>query len=397
MTTISKLAEIDPVFREVVSKLYPEIDPRELWDIAKLNDGSEAHVPGNNKLSTGKKVAIGSGIVLGLGADLVGAKATIPDAVKATRTIVPDMKNAAGFKNKLKVLKPIGEGSLTGINTATGVATGALLLKPKKNISKAEFLELVEPILKARRDGVIDTPKALDLIEEVEKGLLFDWKEASRAVKNPHSVAAMKLAPEYQAKKSEEIREQTNAAIHRGRVIYGTGAVVGTMTLGVKAGKKAEAKQAVAPVQPVKKSIDYGFEGEISKVDEEKRQVFGWASLTTVDGQPVVDLQNDYISIEEIEKAAYDYVMNSRKGGDMHSRIGDDPLHVSDMIESVIITPDKLRKMGVPDEAISKVNTGWWVGYQVNDEQIWEKVKKNERTGFSIHGTGIRKDTEIDA
>jgi len=34
-TIISKLAEVDPVFREVMSSLYPDVDARELWDLSK--------------------------------------------------------------------------------------------------------------------------------------------------------------------------------------------------------------------------------------------------------------------------------------------------------------------------------------------------------------------------
>jgi hypothetical protein len=138
----------------------------------------------------------------------------------------------------------------------------------------------------------------------------------------------------------------------------------------------------------VKKSVelDIKWEGEISKLNEDKQQVFGWASIVEVNGQPVVDLQGDYISIDEVEKAGYDYVVKSRKGGDMHLRDGDHPVHKSDMIESFIVTPEKKAAMGLPES----VPTGWWVGYQVNDADTWALVKNGKRTGFSIHGRGIR-------
>lgn len=128
------------------------------------------------------------------------------------------------------------------------------------------------------------------------------------------------------------------------------------------------------------------WKGEISKRDDDKRQVFGWASVVEVGGQPVVDHQDDLIPVEVIEKAAYEYVKKSRKGGDMHRRMGDAPLHVSDMIESFLVTPEKKAAMGLPDD----VPTGWWVGFQVNDEETWQMVKRGERTEFSIHGTGRR-------
>jgi hypothetical protein len=132
---------------------------------------------------------------------------------------------------------------------------------------------------------------------------------------------------------------------------------------------------------------DVVWEGEISKVDTDKRQVFGWASIVEMNGEPVVDLQGDYISIDEVEKSAYEYVHKSRKGGDMHLR--DDfgePKVGSHMIESMVVTPEKKKALGLPEE----MPTGWWVGYQVNDDDLWAKVKSGERTGFSIHGRGVR-------
>lgn len=153
--------------------------------------------------------------------------------------------------------------------------------------------------------------------------------------------------------------------------------------------------------QKVKKDHDVTWSGEISKVDTEKRQVFGWASVTHVDGEPVIDRQGDYIPLDELEDAAYTYVIDSRKGGDMHRRVGkaasgaDAPVHVSDMIESFVVTPEKLKAMGLPADA---VNPGWWVGYKVNDDEQWQLVKDGKRLGFSVHGAGrrVKRDTDAD-
>lgn len=139
---------------------------------------------------------------------------------------------------------------------------------------------------------------------------------------------------------------------------------------------------------PIEKSADVIWEGEFSKVDTDKRQVFGWASIVELNGEPVVDMQGDYIEIDEVEKAAYDYVVKSRKGGNQHQREGDQPLHVSDMIESFVVTPEKIEKMGLPTETPK----GWWCGYQINDDETWKAVKEGKLTSFSIHGRGSRKD-----
>ena len=47
------------------------------------------------------------------------------------------------------------------------------------------------------------------------------------------------------------------------------------------------------------------FAFTIAKLDEDKRQVFGWASVVTKNGQPVVDRQGDVIPVETLEEAAY--------------------------------------------------------------------------------------------
>lgn len=129
------------------------------------------------------------------------------------------------------------------------------------------------------------------------------------------------------------------------------------------------------------------WEVEFTKVDADKHEVFGWASIVEIGGVPVVDRQGDWISPEEIEKAAYAYVEANRKGGHQHKRDGDEPFHASNMIESFVITPEKISKMGLPEDT----PCGWWVGYKVHDEDTWEKVKKGDVTGFSIHGRGKRQ------
>lgn len=173
---------------------------------------------------------------------------------------------------------------------------------------------------------------------------------------------------------------------------------------GYYAGQKRTLKRINNPKPPVslrtkaKEMVsknDLTWTGEISKINEEKRQVFGWCSLSKVDGEPVIDRQNDYIPIEETEAAAYTYVLESRKGGDMHKRKAktgvskgwDEPLHTADMIESFVVTPEKLVQMGLAPDALP---LGWWVGFKINDDEQWEMVKRGERTGFSVHGSGRR-------
>jgi hypothetical protein len=402
-TTISKLAEVDPVFRQVISKLYPAVDPRELWDLSKAGpDQADVHVKGD-----GKKKALAAGLLFGTAAEGTATYRAAQHAFKSTPHR-PSPLPKGSFKRLRAAHGGKAEFGLQAANMAIGLgAARELVKKPKRETipkrysgdEKAEFMELCAPIIKARREKVISTEKALEMIEEIEKGMIFNSSGGVHGMKNLNQ--ALKYQREVTNPAiSEQFRHGVNRDIHTGRKAVGAVVATTAATTGIRAGKKKEAKKLAAGAFIGKSEdealSDYEFVGDISKMDEDKRQVFGWCSLTTVDGKPVVDLQNDYISIEEIEKSAYDYVRSSRKGGDMHARVGADPVHTSDMIESVIVTPEKLRKMGVPEESISKVHTGWWVGFQVNDDAQWQKVKSGERAGFSIHGKGARVEKMLD-
>lgn len=124
---------------------------------------------------------------------------------------------------------------------------------------------------------------------------------------------------------------------------------------------------------------------KIVKIDEDKRLVFGWASIIKDEGGRVLlDRQDDFIDSEdELEKAAYDFVLHSRDGGEMHVRRG-----VSKMVESVVMTPEKQQALGI---APGTVPVGWWVGFRVDDNRVWDEVKKGGYSGFSVHGTGQRQ------
>ena len=71
-------------------------------------------------------------------------------------------------------------------------------------------------------------------------------------------------------------------------------------------------------------------------------------SVVEVNGEPVVDLQGDYISVDEMEKAGYEYVMKSRKGGDMHLRDDWSPIQKSRDDRELHRHPGEARRDGSP-------------------------------------------------
>lgn len=120
----------------------------------------------------------------------------------------------------------------------------------------------------------------------------------------------------------------------------------------------------------------------IQKSSDEKRLAFGWASISEDEsGTTLVDLSEDVIDPETLENAAYEFVKLYREGGEMHER-GD----CATLVESVVFTKEKMTAMGIPDGTLP---TGWWIGFYVTDDEVWEKVKSGEYPMFSIEGTAI--------
>jgi len=214
---------------------------------------------------------------------------------------------------------------------------------------------------------------------------------AGDAIANRVLARSAKQPQDHKKKKVSKRKDGTPVTVAVPQLSKGKLVAAGVQT--AKPAAKAGAKQVQEVREKLAKStqMDIVWEGEFAKFDIDKRQVFGWASIVELNGEPVVDLQGDYITAEEIEKAAYDYVVKSRKGGDMHRREqhedGERPFHASDMIESFMVTPEKVEQMGLPAGSLP---TGWWVGYQVHDEETWNLVKSGKRSGFSIHGRGKR-------
>lgn len=129
---------------------------------------------------------------------------------------------------------------------------------------------------------------------------------------------------------------------------------------------------------------------EVKKADPTQRLVFGWASVAALDGQRIIDKQGDIIPVEELEKAVVEYSLNSRHGGDMHSRTG-----VSKLVESVVFTPEKEALGIVAKDDAGRTIHGWWTGFYVHDDELWDAYKRGERPELSIGGQAFPIEVEI--
>ncbi|MGN0999680.1 MAG: XkdF-like putative serine protease domain-containing protein [Faecousia sp.] len=123
----------------------------------------------------------------------------------------------------------------------------------------------------------------------------------------------------------------------------------------------------------------------IMKTDEDKRLVFGWASVSiTVDGEQLEDRQKDIIDPEDLEEAAYEYVLNFRDTGEEHNP---NLRKKGKLVESCVFTAEKQKAMGIPEGILP---VGWWIGFKIEDDEAWEKVKIGRYRMFSIEGKATR-------
>lgn len=129
---------------------------------------------------------------------------------------------------------------------------------------------------------------------------------------------------------------------------------------------------------------DQNHSFKITKMDDDKKLAFGWANIAIrKDGTQIEDWQKDIVDPEELEKAVYEYVELYREGGEMHERGGS-----AVMIESVMFTKAKMEAMEIPEGTVPE---GWWIGFKVYDDEVWDKVKKGIYNMFSIEGQAIRQ------
>lgn len=130
---------------------------------------------------------------------------------------------------------------------------------------------------------------------------------------------------------------------------------------------------------------EHGRTFEITKADEDKRLVFGWANIATrANGEVIQDWQDDIVDPEDLEEAVYEYVLNFRDSGEQHNP---DLRKKGRMVESVVFTDEKLEAMGIPK---GTVPLGWWIGFYVDDDTAWEKIKNGTYKMFSVEGQGKR-------
>jgi len=124
------------------------------------------------------------------------------------------------------------------------------------------------------------------------------------------------------------------------------------------------------------------LEGQILKTDEEQRMVYGWASVVTEKGEPVVDRQGDVIEPDTLVRAVNKFMEHVRVGKEMHT--GE---QIGAVIHSMPITKEIGESLGIQSD-----REGWIVAFKVYNDDVWAKVKSGELAAFSIGGRAVKED-----
>ncbi len=116
---------------------------------------------------------------------------------------------------------------------------------------------------------------------------------------------------------------------------------------------------------------------ELKKADEDRQIAYG-----VVYAPGIVDAQGEFTDSAEIEAAAYRF-MKDKKVDQVDQNHDFQPLPGAYVAESWIV------KMG--DPWFGELPGSWAVGIKVDDDAVWERLKKGELWGFSMAGLAERE------
>lgn len=123
----------------------------------------------------------------------------------------------------------------------------------------------------------------------------------------------------------------------------------------------------------LKSDKEPNFEKEVrilTKGDDPKKLVYG-----IVYAPDEVDSQGDFMSIDEIEKAAHSFMKNFQQIDEQHN--------FTEGAGTLVESTCQLADIEVGDEIITK---GTWTIVTEATDDIWDKIEKGEYTGYSLAG-----------
>lgn len=146
--------------------------------------------------------------------------------------------------------------------------------------------------------------------------------------------------------------------------------------------KAANKKQFLITKAAGKGKKNFVTKGRIIKADTDSHFVTG------IVYEPMVeDSQGNYMTEEEITKAAYWFAKNANSVDLQHCFVKCEDVSV---VESYIAKCD----MEIEGQAVKKGT--WLMTVEVTNDDIWDAVQKGEITGFSMGGVGVYSEEDVD-
>jgi hypothetical protein len=124
----------------------------------------------------------------------------------------------------------------------------------------------------------------------------------------------------------------------------------------------------------------------ITKINDEKRLVVGWASVITDEkDRPIADYQGDIISLDELEAFTWRLVIAGGAGGagEMHER------PAGDVVEAFVVSRE--RREAMPEVfSPGPGPSGLMIALRINSDETWTAVKDGRLRELSIAGDAER-------
>ena len=129
-------------------------------------------------------------------------------------------------------------------------------------------------------------------------------------------------------------------------------------------------------------SASFSTYGKIIKTDSENHFVTG------VVYEPMsLDTQGDYMTADEIQKAAHWYAKNGS---------GVDIQHDEEKLEGAAVVESWIAKADFTLDKTDIKKGTWLMTVEISDPDIWDKIEKGELTGFSMGGKGKYEEVEAE-
>lgn len=133
-------------------------------------------------------------------------------------------------------------------------------------------------------------------------------------------------------------------------------------------------------------SAEATLEFKVVSKSAEQHIVYGWAYVSELDGEQVVDHSGEVIKIDELRKGARLFMREQRASGEMHEGQAENVV-----VESIVITDELVKAM--PEVFVQEGGPrGWLIGVEVNAE-TFKRVNDGSRLMFSIEGKTRRRST----